>query len=363
MTANLRIEDIFKEKSIGKVLIMSDFFLDVVSTYVNSLEDLVNEIKETAAKGGGCIRKIKCLIKPGGNATNTAFALAKMGVDTILMCKTGIIGESIIKAFSKCSSVKPLVARGRDAITVAIEVENSNIMLNDIGSNDDFGFRDFISLYRTLSEKEFSKVKVICVMNWSVNKRGNELAIRVFSMAKEDFKRVKTYLDPSDPRGKSIIEVRELFNSVVGKELLDIFSLNEYEAITFARALLGKKSLPEEYTLKNAYKACIKLSENFTSCRFDLHTSKFSASFLEGEASSILPTFNVKVNRLTGAGDVWNAGNILGELLQLENHDRLLIANAAAAYYISNAGGNYPTISDIISLIRKIPQREILLNV
>ncbi len=363
MTTNLRIEDIFNERDVGKVLIMSDFFLDVISTYASSLEDLVDEIKETAAKGGGCIRKIKCLVKPGGNATNTALALAKMGVNTILMCKTGVIGESIIKMFSKGTSLKPLVARGRDAITVSIEVENSNIMLNDIGSNDNFGFKDFISLYRTLSEKEFSKVKVICVMNWSVNKRGNELAVRVFSMAKEDFRHVRTYLDASDPRDKSIIEVRELFNSVVGKGFLDVFRFNKSEAISFPKGILGKKSPSEEYTLENAYRACIKLSENFPDCRFDLHTSEFSASFIEGESISILPTFSVEVRRLTGAGDVWNAGNILGELLQLENYDRLLIANAAAGYYISNAEGSYPTIEDIVNVIKKIPQKEILLNV
>lgn len=363
MATNLRIEDIFKEKDVGKILIMSDFFLDVISAYTSSLEDLLNEIENTAAKGGGCIRKIKCLVKPGGNATNTAFALAKMGVHTILMCKTGVIGESIIRKFSESTTLKPLVARGRDAITVAIEVENSNIMLNDIGSNDDFGFKDFISLYRTLSEKEFSNVKVICVMNWGVNRRGNELAIRVFSMAKEDFGHIRTYLDTSDPRDKSIIEIRELFNSVVGKGLLDVFSLNEYEAVKFTRSILGKKSLPEEYTLENAYKACVKLSENFSDCRFDLHTSEFSASFSEGEALSILPAFNVEVKRLTGAGDVWNAGNILGELLQLENYDRLLIANAAAAHYISNDEGTYPTAEDIINVIKKTPQKEILLNV
>jgi sugar/nucleoside kinase (ribokinase family) len=73
-----------------------------------------------------------------------------------------------------------------------------------------------------------------------------------------------------------------------------------------------------------------------------LHTTGFSATFTrEGEA--IVLAFKIPVLRATGAGDAWNAGNILGDALGLSEGGRLTLANAAAAYYVSSSDGMHPT--------------------
>jgi len=76
--------------------------------------------------------------------------------------------------------------------------------------------------------------------------------------------------------------------------------------------------------------------------RVDLHTTVFSATFTK-KKEVIVPTFKVRALRATGAGDSWNAGNILGDGQALSNECRLALANAVSAYYISNPRGAHPT--------------------
>jgi sugar/nucleoside kinase (ribokinase family) len=61
----------------------------------------------------------------------------------------------------------------------------------------------------------------------------------------------------------------------------------------------------------------------------------------------------VKVLRATGAGDAWDAGNILGDANALSDECRLALANAVAAYYISDPVGSHPTRRKLVRFIEK----------
>ena len=89
------------------------------------------------------------------------------------------------------------------------------------------------------------------------------------------------------------------------------------------------------------------LAKHF-SARIDLHTTVFSAT-LKGKQEVVVPTFKVKVLRATGAGDAWNAGNILGDHNGLSDECRLMLANAVSACYLSDADGMHPTKEKLAS--------------
>ena len=76
--------------------------------------------------------------------------------------------------------------------------------------------------------------------------------------------------------------------------------------------------------------------------RIDLHTTDFSAT-LKGDKEVVVPSFKVTALRATGAGDAWCAGNILGDHNELSDECRLMLANAVAACYLSDAEGVHPT--------------------
>ena len=85
--------------------------------------------------------------------------------------------------------------------------------------------------------------------------------------------------------------------------------------------------------------------------RIDLHTTAFSATF-KGKKEVVVPAFKVKVFRATGAGDAWDAGNILGDHFGLYNESRLTLANAVAACYLSDPDGLHPTKEKLFSFLR-----------
>jgi sugar/nucleoside kinase (ribokinase family) len=84
----------------------------------------------------------------------------------------------------------------------------------------------------------------------------------------------------------------------------------------------------------------------------DLHSAKFSATLKKKESTSV-ETFHVRSLRVTGAGDAWNAGNILGYASKLSDECRLALANAVAAYYVSSTKGKHPTRKQLLKFLEK----------
>ena len=82
-----------------------------------------------------------------------------------------------------------------------------------------------------------------------------------------------------------------------------------------------------------------------------MHTTVFSAT-LKGKSEVVVPTFKVKVLRATGAGDAWNAGNILGDHNGLSDECRLTLANAVSACYLSDAEGVHPTKQKLSTFLK-----------
>jgi sugar/nucleoside kinase (ribokinase family) len=73
---------------------------------------------------------------------------------------------------------------------------------------------------------------------------------------------------------------------------------------------------------------------------------------LKGKQEVVVPSFKVKVLRATGAGDAWDSGNIIGDWNGLSDECRLMLANAVAACYLSNAEGLHPNKARLASFLK-----------
>jgi sugar/nucleoside kinase (ribokinase family) len=82
-----------------------------------------------------------------------------------------------------------------------------------------------------------------------------------------------------------------------------------------------------------------------------LHTTSFSATFKKRKEVTV-PAFKVRALRATGAGDAWNAGNIIGDGNDFSDECRLALANAVSACYISDSEGAHPTRQRLVRFIR-----------
>jgi len=167
---------------------MPDFYLDHYLIYREPLDTFQEDIMRIGTRGGGIIpgARQSQFLKGGGNSVNTAKVLSDLGVNCFLMLRTSGLGLKLLEHFAEnrvdLSHVK---TDGKLALTVALELEHRsrrfNVMMNDPGSIADFGpdslTDDDLSLIRS--------AEFVCVLNWSSNLRGTELASKVFELVRK----------------------------------------------------------------------------------------------------------------------------------------------------------------------------------
>jgi ribokinase len=327
-----------------KVVVMPDFFLDRFINLTWDAAEFSGMLSGVAKRKGGSIDGIPQVDMRGGNAINVAAALASLGATVTPIVCTSSYGLQQIKYYFRNTPVSTAHVKTsfKASMTTALEfqtqTQKTNVMLRDLGALADFGPEN-------LTENDYGLIEAAdytCLFNWAGTlKFGTELAQTVFSRVKRSGKG-KTFYDTADPtpNKKSIADLME---SVLKTNSVDTLSLNENEAITYAslldEGLNQKKEQAESAEL--ALEAARILTKHLPA-RIDLHTTAYSAT-LKGKKEVIVPSFKVKALRATGAGDAWDAGNILGDHNGLSDECRLMLANAVSACYISDAEGLHPT--------------------
>jgi sugar/nucleoside kinase (ribokinase family) len=331
-----------------RVVVMPDFFLDRIVNLPWNLTEFSCSVGEVAKRKGGSIDGISQVDMKGGNSVNTASALTSLGASVTPILCTSDYGLQQIKYHFKDTAMdySHIKVQGKASITTALEFrgekEKINVMLRDLGALEDFGPSDLNEIDFALIEK----ADYVCLFNWAGTKKyGTALAESVFGRTKLRGKG-KTYYDTADPNPNAP-SIPYFIERVLKTPAVDILSLNENEAITYATVL------DEGFEVKRgqlsfadyAMEAARVLAEH-CSARIDLHTTLFSAS-LKGKHEVVVPTFKIEVFRATGAGDAWNAGNIIAGQNGLSDGCRLMLANAVSACYLSGVDGRHPTKAKI----------------
>jgi len=337
-----------------KVVVLPDFLLDRLVTYDGDIEQLSRVLEEVARRKGGTVHGVRQIELRGGNAANTASALAALGARVYPIISTSPLGLHILRFYLEPFGIdlSHMKTSGALALTTALEFtyrkERVNVMMSDLGSLPEFGLKDLTSE----DFKLFREADYVSVFHWSGTLRwGTELAEGVFCHVKERG-RGKTYFDSADPTPKKE-GIPKLVKTVFLRNLVDIFSINENEAFLYASQLSRRaKGLKRALKPKQLAMECARILAQKLPVRVDLHTSTFAGSFTD-KSEAIVPAFSVPVLRATGAGDAWNAGNIIGNALALPDTCRLTFANAAAAYYISSPTGEHPTLPKLIEFCSK----------
>jgi sugar/nucleoside kinase (ribokinase family) len=336
-----RLKRLEKKNLAGfNVVLLPDFFVDHFLT-MDEFEASFKRIKDIHLRGGGNLPGVLQKIHQGGNAANTALALAKLGVRSHLICRTDEFGLHLLKYFLGANGVdlSGVKTDGKLAITTAMEFgeKHTNVMIGDTGSVSDFAFD-------SLDEKDLDAISnsdMTCLLNWTLNKNGTELARKTFGFAKE--KGVKTFFDTGDPSSRKN-EIPELIKKVLADKNLDILGLNENELLQYSNIKTDSD--------KDIVNAAVSLKQKINA-RLDLHTANFACTV--DKKYTVIPTPNLsRIYRSTGAGDAWNAGDIFAELLDFEDDERLMFANSVAGCYISSSEPAHPTLETIIEFISKL---------
>jgi ribokinase len=324
-----------------RVSVLPDFFLDRI-VLVPSLRGLYEQLELKAASGGGSLRGMVQTEIKGGNAANLAYALSTLSVRTTLYC----VGDSFARAAlsSPPSGCRVRVIDGRPGYTVAVEFpfegKPVNVMLSDVGDISSFDGkqltrRDLMAL---------RKSDCIAIVNWSANAKGYELARKVYGLRGREGR--LNFLDPADLTGAEK-RLKSLARGIIDEGLLDVLSLNENEARIIAHAFsVGR--LPRSYDRHDIMRVS-RLLHNSFSVKVDIHTPIGSASSTN-EGDGWVDSFGRISGFVTGAGDIWDAGDIIGHLLHLPTVERLRFANACAHLGLTHKKAKLPSLREAAGL-------------
>ena len=340
------------------VVVMPDFFLDRLVSLNCDVDAFSENLGTVVRRKGGCLDGIEQTEFRGGNAINTASALAALDVKTTPIVCTNKLGLQLIKFYLKSEKVdlSHIKIFEKLSITTAMEFETENgkvnVMLRDVGALADFRSHH-------LTDDDFEAIEnadYVCVFNWAGTKNfGTELTGTVFRRVKTAGKG-RTYYDTADPTpNKEKIPI--LIKKVLQGKYVDVLSVNENEAICYASQLSNEiEELERSLQFDELAKKSARILASHLSARVDLHTTSFSATFTK-KGETVVPVFQVSVLRATGAGDAWNAGNILGDACRLSDECRLTLANSVAAYYISNPKGSHPTRKQLTEFCERLKRK------
>ncbi len=341
------IEKLRQLRIVGSVVVMPDFFVDRIIR-LESREKLCSMLEEKAKFGGGSIRGIPTSDIKGGNAVNVAYTLAKLGVKVTLFTVADEIGAAMLRqVFSKFGDKVALrISNGRQGFTTSFEFPsengNANVMISDIGDNANFG-PDRIS-----SPEDMAILKnadAAMVVNWASNLKGTELAEQAFKSSPSGFH----FIDPADidTRRQDFLDSLKRLSGVT-----DCLSINENECNSISNALGTGPLLGTSYSQDEVKAAAKKIAEKI-GISTDLHT-RMGAAWSNGKETEFAHAIKVEPKILTGAGDVWDAADILGYLAGMDPGERLLFANACASLYVRDISAEPPAMNKVFELIERI---------
>lgn len=311
------------------VVCLPDLFLDHF-VEVPDWAQASKRVEEAVERGGGNLLDTPQALHPGGNAANTAWALARLGAHVRL---AGVTSARVLSLFEATLGrdgvdLSLVDAGGEASLTTVLSVGDppANAMMNEPGSLTELGPTDL----REEAADAIGEADAVLVANWaSMREHGTQLVQRVVGLARGAG--TFSYVDAADPAERSQSE-RDGLVQALGETTPDAWAMSDDESLAFS----------SEQGPREAGRVLAKA----TGASVDVHTHETART--HGDVEAETDAFTVDhVHRTTGAGDAFNAGNLVGYLAGAEPDQRLRFAHAVAGCYVSREQRRPPTGEEI----------------
>ena len=365
MTAEIKLYADYINNLSGNILLGCDGFVDetyeIVQerrsqtdyTTIPKLKQFGELLVERADGGVGVelVWKRRC---EGGCGINTGRIAACLGIKPFL---PGLYGDKAIDpAFEEFKDNCEMLSLGDPALTIALEFPDGKVLMSDLKAVSNLTWHDVESRLGADKLKEiFADLDILGLGYWSLTANFDDIFEGFMAQCTGDNPPKRMFFDFADIKKKSseaFIRTLELIKPH-NERIPVTFSLNEHEVFElFARIGVERPPL-EPAAVASSLKAARK------KIGFDelvVHTPEFGAasSASDGEAYAIQER-QTDVVRLAGAGDSFNGGYLCASLGDLPLKQRLVIANAATAFFVTHATG--PTREQLLEQIEKASDR------
>lgn len=344
----------------GNVLLGCDGFVDEVYKIVDVRQNLseyspmdnMQVFGELVVKrtGGGLgleiVPKRRC---SGGFTPNTGRIGAFLGIKPTLI---GLYGaKDIDPAFEEFKENCNLLSLGDPALTLVLEFSNGKVLMSALKAVANLTWTDLVAFFGEAKLKElFSGVDILGLGYWSLTPDFDNFLKGMLSQYEGSTPPKRMFFDFADINKKaneSFLESLGLIKQFNDKIPMTM-SLNEHEgAELFTRFGIECKEDPAEIAVDlKAVRQKIGIDE------LVIHTPQFAVASSEklGEAQA-QQEFQKNVIRTAGAGDSFNGGYVAACLGDLSLKERLVVANAATAFFVTHATA--PTKEEMLAQIEQ----------
>lgn len=321
-------------------------------TRLETIDSFGDRIKKAAGKSTN-IEMVSQKTKLGGNGPIMGNALATLGLKVTYVGALGYPNiHSVFKSFQKRAEVYSIAESGH---TDAVEFLDGKVMLVKSVSLNDITWANIQDRFgRDRFESAFSQSSLIGFVNWTMIPNMSDIweALLTDFCPRLNGPRRRIFFDLADPQKRPDDHIQRALTLI--RRFQDYFDvtlgLNEKETGEIAEAL---KISNNDYSPEGLAKTCVEIYNGLGIDTLVVHPVKYAFTIRGGKVSSASGPRIKKPLITTGAGDHFNSGFCLGQLLGADDATCVLLGVSTSGYYVSTA--QTPTLSDLVGLLRNWP--------
>ncbi len=350
-----------------KAFVGLDGFVDEIIHVVDKREDAnhfqriptileyANRIAEAAGKSTN-IELVTQRVKLGGNGPIMANALAAFGVGVSYVGALGY--PNMHPVFQTLADKSDVFSIADAAHTDALEFDDGKLMLGKMTPLNDIRWPVIQErMGRETLENRITSANLISFVNWTMVPYMSEIWEAILDdglLPDRSANRVGFFdlCDPEKRENEDLLHAMTLLGRF-RKHLRVILGLNEKEAMELAEVY----GIPIGANTREG--RCLLTEKLFEKLDVDVlvvHPVAYALAVTENETTWVPGPFVEKPVITTGAGDHFNAGFCLGQLLGLSPTMSLNLGVSSSGHYVRS--GRSPLVSDLAEILRNWPSAQ-----
>lgn len=306
-----------------------------------------------AAGKSANVEIVPTMVKLGGNGPIMANALSALGLSVTYCGMTGLSAPH--EVFAEFSGRAKLLPICDPAFTDAYEFDDGKLI---VGKHATVAQVSWESIEKNVGRDVFGsawrEVRFVGIVNWTMLPFMTALWRAMQSELPQEGERKTLFFDLADPEKRSREDIFEALETIAGFQSHHdvILGLNEKEALQVAQTLdistplggvLDHQSAPE---LAAAIRARLEVGVVV------IHPTRFAAAASSDEAACVPGPWIASPLISTGAGDHFNAGFCLGQLLGGTLAQSLQIGVGTSGFYVRSAQS--PSKTDLAAFLEEL---------
>ncbi len=340
-----------------------DGFIDTICHAVDKRHDAENydrirtlrEFGERIAAAAGKSANVEIVptfVKLGGNGPIMANALCALGLDVTYCGMTGYPNtHSVFEEFSNRARLLPISA---PALTDAYEFDDGKLIVGKHATVSEVTYENLMSRVGEDAWFEaWDAARFVAMVNWTMLPYMTPLWKKMLEFPSGGARKT-LFFDLADPEKRSRADILDALQTLARfQDNHDvILGLNEAEAIQVGETLDVSTPVGEVTDHQSAPELADAIRAKLEIGVVVVHPTRFAAAANADEAVVVDGPFIAQPKISTGAGDHFNAGFCLGQLLGANLQESLQMGVGTSGFYVRSA--NSPSREELAEFLTSL---------